>query len=107
MAAFRPGQSPPPVRTPTVFAIRLTSGLAGRLFPQTSRELHGGETMPKAGVEPARGQAPVDFEASASPSPATAAEAITRNGIGTVAGRSSRRHNGAPQRAARSGVSPR
>ena len=62
--------------------------------------------MPKAGVEPARGKAPLDFESSASASSATSAEGITGNGIGTVAGRSSRRHNGAPTRAARAGVSP-
>ena len=63
--------------------------------------------MPKAGVEPARGKAPLDFESSASSSSATSAEGIRRNAIRTVAGRSSRRHNGAPQRAGRLGVSAR
>ena len=33
--------------------------------------------MPKAGVEPARGKAPLDFESSASSSSATSAEGIT------------------------------
>ena len=33
--------------------------------------------MPKAGVEPARGEAPLDFESSASTSSATSAERIT------------------------------
>src|SRR6185369_10080644 len=49
----------------------------------------------------------LDFESSASSSSATSAEGIRRNGIRTVAGRSSRRHNGAPQRAGRLGVSAR
>jgi hypothetical protein len=39
--------------------------------------------MPKAGVEPARGKAPLDFESSASSSSATSAEGIERNGIRT------------------------
>src|SRR6266576_2921726 len=50
--------------------------------------------MPKAGVEPARGVAPLDFESSASSSSATSARSMRgtsyRDG---VAGRAPRRHN--------------
>jgi hypothetical protein len=38
--------------------------------------------MPKAGVEPARGQAPLDFESSASSSSATSARSIVEHRIG-------------------------
>jgi hypothetical protein len=38
--------------------------------------------MPKAGVEPARGQAPLDFESSASTSSATSARSILEHRIG-------------------------
>jgi hypothetical protein len=38
--------------------------------------------MPKAGVEPARGEAPLDFESSASSSSATSARSILRHRIG-------------------------
>ena len=45
--------------------------------------------MPKAGIEPARGKAPLDFESSASPSSATSArlDMIAPRGLNTpVAG---------------------
>src|SRR4029078_5115172 len=61
ITAFRPGQSPPPVRTPTLFAIDLTLGLAGRLLAHTSRELHGGETDAEGGSRTRTGQSPTGF----------------------------------------------
>ena len=57
--------------------------------------------MPKAGIEPARGKAPLDFESSASSSSATSARfmrgAWYRRGL---AGRGLRRHNLAPSEGA-------
>jgi hypothetical protein len=38
--------------------------------------------MPKAGIEPARGKAPLDFESSASSSSATSARFMRGHGIG-------------------------
>ena len=57
--------------------------------------------MPKAGIEPARGKAPLDFESSASSSSATSAPFMRatwyRDGL---AGRGARRHNLAPSEGA-------
>ena len=53
--------------------------------------------MPKAGVEPARGQAPLDFESSASSSSATSARFIRGTWYPDgVAGNTLRSHNLAP-----------
>ena len=62
--------------------------------------------MPKAGIEPARGQAPLDFESSASSSSATSARSMPRAWYpGRLAGRGVRRHNLAPSKgAAQSGL---
>ena len=53
--------------------------------------------MPKAGIEPARGKAPLDFESSASSSSATSARFMRGTWYPQwVAGRAPRRHNLAP-----------
>ena len=52
--------------------------------------------MPKAGIEPARGHAPLDFESSASTSSATSARSMRGTSYRAgVAGRAPRRHNSA------------
>ena len=57
--------------------------------------------MPKAGIEPARGQAPLDFESSASSSSATSARSMRVAWYpGGLAGRGARRHNLAPSKGA-------
>ena len=57
--------------------------------------------MPKAGIEPARGQAPLDFESSASSSSATSARSMPGAWYpGGLAGRGARRHNLAPSNGA-------
>ena len=57
--------------------------------------------MPKAGIEPARGQAPLDFESSASSSSATSARSMRVAWYpGLLAGRGARRHNSAPSKGA-------
>ena len=62
--------------------------------------------MPKAGIEPARGKAPLDFESSASSSSATSARSMPAAWYpGGLAGRGARRHNPAPSNeAAQPGV---
>ena len=52
---------------------RLTSRGERRLLPHGTG-WSGASRMPKAGIEPARGQAPLDFESSASSSSATSAK---------------------------------
>ena len=60
--------------------------------------------MPKAGIEPARGLAPLDFESSASPSSATSAGFIAGTAYRhEVAAWPGRRHNCAPEAAAQPG----
>src|SRR5215216_4505187 len=49
--------------------------------------------MPKAGIEPARGQAPLDFESSASPNSATSARREHRIRLGGLEGRPRRSDN--------------
>ena len=49
--------------------------------------------MPKAGIEPARGQAPLDFESSASPNSATSARLEHRIRPGGLEGRPRPSHN--------------
>ena len=57
--------------------------------------------MPKAGIEPARGKAPLDFESSASSSSATSARFMRGTWYrGQLAGRGPRRHNLAPSEGA-------
>src|SRR5918994_4205157 len=99
MTAFRPGQSPPPVRTPTFVA--MLSNFAGGYASWSTypaKEARRGDSMPKAGIEPARGLAPLDFESSASPSSATSAGFIAgtayRQGLAAWTGR---RHNCGPE----------
>ena len=64
--------------------------------------------MPKAGIEPARGQAPLDFESSASTSSATSAcsTAAHRNRRG-LQGRGTRGHNRALPNGARRVLAPK
>ena len=64
--------------------------------------------MPKAGIEPARGRAPLDFESSASSSSATSARRFGR--FGKLSPRrlerlGHRRHNRAPKERLKSAVS--
>ena len=55
--------------------------------------------MPKAGIEPARGRAPLDFESSASTSSATSAWSMRGTWYPDgLAGRAARRHNLAPSK---------
>ena len=49
--------------------------------------------MPKAGIEPARGQAPLDFESSASTNSATSAMRGHRIRLGGLEGRPRPSHN--------------
>ena len=49
--------------------------------------------MPKAGIEPARGLAPLDFESSASPSSATSARRRHRIRLSGLEGMPRRSHN--------------
>ena len=57
--------------------------------------------MPKAGIEPARGKAPLDFESSASSSSATSARSMRGTWYPPrLAGRAARRHNHAPTKGA-------
>ena len=64
--------------------------------------------MPKAGIEPARGLAPLDFESSASSSSATSARTtaaiVTGQGL---QGRGARVHNRAPSGGARRVPAPK